>query len=251
MVLNNLRETEQLGEEPCKGLPVTVLKGNFQSAQSEIVEVDPWDRRNIIGMEGETIKFLQRKHEVLVRKWGNNKLVIIGEETNRDAIKQDFDIIISDLDYFSRGSCMNDHRCYSKDCTFAHLIGRAIDLPKEKRECRFGENCKTINCKFYHDKIRKKRACILGFACSKKNCSFLHPPPGRHERWTPKDSVKQCRYAIECRNPNCIYSHPSSWDPEKNRNKVDCRFGLRCRNHNCCYSHPNGFLGFQKSASVV
>jgi len=241
-----------MDQEFNKSPPVTVLKVNFEFEQSETVEIKPRNIGKIIGTLGETIKFLQRKHEVFVKRKGNeNKFVLIGEKTNRDAIKKDFDII-SKRRYqkYLYGSCMNDHRCYTKDCIFEHNIGRAIDLPKEKRECRFGENCKTINCKFYHDKVRKKRACTFGATCSKKNCSFLHPPTGRGEGIKGKAFAKQCRHATECRDPNCMYTHPSSWDPEKNCHKVDCRFGLRCRNDNCWYSHPNESAGSRKPASV-
>lgn len=270
-------------ENDCKNTLVTVLKGKINHEQLEEVHIEDGQRvRLIIGRNGETIKFLQRKHEVLVRQKGRNKFIIIGEKSNREAIKKDFEILLSypvkrQLEkYMTERMCENDLMCFSKNCTKPHPIGRVIDLPKNKRQCRFGENCKTINCEFYHEKIRRKPACRSGAACTKYNCSFLHPPDRNVSFNLPKckfgsscsrtgckfshdtrvnenedvdekahqtqmEVKKECRWAGECRNPKCFYKHPISWNPETIYQNRDCRFGLRCRNRDCRFNHPEGY----------
>jgi len=283
MNLDDSRVVREKEEKEYKNANVTVLKGSLAFEKKEQVEIhDRQKMRLIIGREGETVKYLQRKHEVLVRQQGHSMFVIIGEKANREALKADFQILI---DYPLRRQiekykpvrmCENDHLCFSRHCKKPHPIGRAIDLPKEKRKCRFGEKCRTINCPFYHENIRQKPACLSGAACTKPNCSFLHPPDrcsvkqqlpkckfglncsrkdcrfghdgnedekadDNKSNVTPFLVPKQCRYAAECRNPKCFYEHPSSWDPAKIYQKRDCRFGLRCRNYECLYNHPEGY----------
>jgi len=267
----------------CKRVPVSVLKGTISDSLVEKVVIDDQQKiRLIIGRDGERIKYLQRKHEVLVRQEGDNKFIITGEQVRRDQLKKDFQILIDypirrQLEkYKSKRMCENDHLCFSKKCHWLHPIGRIIDLPKEKRQCRFGVNCKTINCEFYHEKKRRKPACILGRSCAKPNCAFMHPPDRNVKMKLPEcryghncsrvsckfshaasgndeekaddeerhdtlfGSTKQCRYAAECRNPRCFFVHPASWDRDKIYQNRDCRFGKGCRKQGCIFKHPEG-----------
>jgi len=238
----------------CKRVPVSVLKGTISDSLVEKVVIDDQQKiRLIIGRDGERIKYLQRKHEVLVRQEGDNKFIITGEQVRRDELKKDFQIL---LDYPVRRQlekykmermCENDHLCFSKNCHYPHPIGRVIDLPKEKRQCRFGVHCKTINCEFYHEKKRRKPACVLGRSCTKQNCAFMHPPDRN-----VKIKLPECRYGHNCSRASCKFSHAASGKDEEKADDDErhdtllcstkqCRYAAECRNPRCFFVHPKSW----------
>lgn len=65
------------------------------------------------------------------------------------------------------------------------------------------------------------------------NCSYAH---GKKELREYK--IKDCNYGINCRNEECIFKHPDSWNPKNNKKEcIRCVNGDYCNKTNYNYIH--------------
>jgi len=163
----------------------------------------------------------------------------------------------------NRENCELNHDCrYKKHCTRLDCIFRHPSgwNPRANIECRFGLRCRSLRkdatdtcppdtadtCPYKHPTARtggaaqareeppkpqsksppkpqsktpSAKTCCFGAKCNRENCELNH----------------DCRYKKHCTRLDCIFRHPSGWNPRAN---IECRFGLRCRSPDTCpYKH--------------
>ncbi|CAG5124645.1 unnamed protein product [Candidula unifasciata] len=123
-------------------------------------------------------------------------------------------------------------------CGYYHPTAHCKMFPK----CRFGDKCLFIhpNCRFdsrcarpdcpYTHNSRRQSACISSASFIRSQSHFVpSPQPYKPHLLQPAFSSSQptCRYFPNCKNRNCLFTHPKL-----------CRFGLACTNLSCPFFHP-------------
>lgn len=103
--------------------------------------------------------------------------------------------------------------------------------PAKVKRCKYGDRCRTYNCKFRHSdpaagttqpptvaSSDAQKSCRFGAKCRKANCKFSHPATGNpveqstENQRVPKKNKKKCRYGLKCNNAHCTFQHPTSGD---------------------------------------
>lgn len=98
--------------------------------------------------------------------------------------------------------CMHQCTWLTPVCVFA-----AAQAAKAANVCRFFPECKNVDCKFYHPKVRQN---ILFYFANK---SIRH----KKNFWIKSSEFCQqaCRFAAMCKRASCTFYHPTTSVPPR------------------------------------
>ena len=104
------------------------------------------------------------------------------------------------------------------------------EVNNEKQHCPSKNSCTKRNCELIHpDQID----CQYGNHCKFNGCGFKHPDmnlnPSKLQTKPPTQGNMECRFKINCNNPDCKFLHPA---------QLDCKYGKTCGRSECAYKHP-------------
>ena len=82
--------------------------------------------------------------------------------------------------------------------------------------------------------------CRFNLNCANPNCPFAHQTPAAPPKPADQrlDMTDTCPFGASCPNKKCTARHPSPASRTSTKQEVDCKFFPNCTNPNCPFRHP-------------